>query len=66
MNVQYLYLYILSIFFQLPESPLWLLSKGRDKECRQSLMWLRGWTTNQNIETEYQNILAQLKQRKAG
>ena len=31
-----------ALLFMMPESPVFLLSKGREKEARKSLQWLRG------------------------
>lgn len=38
---------------QIPESPLWLLSKQRELEAIQSLRWLRGWVSEKEIQTEF-------------
>lgn len=42
------------LLFLVPESPIWLTMKGRCEEARHSLAWLRGWTTVEEIEAEYQ------------
>lgn len=42
-----------TFFYQMPESPLWLLAQNRHIDAKKSLQWLRGWTTSQTIHTEY-------------
>ena len=36
----------------MPESPVFLLAKGKDKEAKQSLQWLRGNEYNTTEEME--------------
>lgn len=38
---------------QLPETPLWLLSKGRVADAQRSLQWLRGWVPANAVATEF-------------
>lgn len=39
-----------------PETPLWLLSKGRRKQAKKALQWLRGWVTYDHIRKEFEQI----------
>ncbi|XP_063709503.1 facilitated trehalose transporter Tret1-like [Culicoides brevitarsis] len=39
-----------------PETPLWLLSKGRKAEAQKSLQWLRGWVPKENVAQEFHDI----------
>ncbi|KAK5649281.1 hypothetical protein RI129_000310 [Pyrocoelia pectoralis] len=46
----------LVLLLSLPETPYWLLSRNKPHEARKSLAWLRGWTTVENVEQEFQEI----------
>jgi hypothetical protein len=40
-----------------PETPFWLLAKGRKDDALKSLMWLRGWVSNpKHVEAEFKEI----------
>lgn len=43
-------------FKQIPETPIWLLSRNRDKDATKALQWLRGWVSEQNIQEELDNL----------
>lgn len=45
-----------SQFRQIPETPIWLLSKGRDAEALKSLQWLRGWVSEKAVQSEFEAI----------
>ncbi|CAH2095260.1 unnamed protein product [Euphydryas editha] len=40
-----------------PETPIWLLSKGRQKEALQSLCRLRGWAQPEDVQKEFNELL---------
>lgn len=41
---------------QIPETPIWLLSRNRDKDATKALQWLRGWVPQQNIQEELDDL----------
>lgn len=43
-----------------PETPIWLIYKNRYLDARKSLAWLRGWTSLNEIELEFQDLCKQL------
>ncbi|CAK1545675.1 unnamed protein product [Leptosia nina] len=40
-----------------PETPIWLLSKGRQKEALRSLCRLRGWADPEDVKEEFDQLL---------
>lgn len=43
---------LLAVTF-VPETPTWLLSKGRVSDAQKSLQWLRGWVSPQTVHQEF-------------
>nr|XP_018906603.1 PREDICTED: facilitated trehalose transporter Tret1-like isoform X1 [Bemisia tabaci] len=42
---------------QVPESPVWLLTKGRKADAMKALCWLRGWTTPECVRDEFEGLV---------
>ncbi|KAF5289439.1 hypothetical protein FQR65_LT11812 [Abscondita terminalis] len=49
------------VLFFIPESPQWLIMHNKIDQARQSLAWLRGWSTREQVEEEFQIILESCK-----
>lgn len=52
-NLQSLYLRI----FQVPESPIWLIAKGRISDAETALCWLRGWVDRSAVQQELTELV---------
>ncbi|VVD05145.1 unnamed protein product [Leptidea sinapis] len=61
-NITFTIAAVIALFF-VPESPHWLVSRKRYEEARESLQWLRGWTTPSSVEGELMDIKALFKER---
>ncbi|CAH0381780.1 unnamed protein product [Bemisia tabaci] len=46
---------------QIPDSPIWLLSQGRPTHALKSLQWLRGWTSAELVQEEFEKMEAHYK-----
>lgn len=42
---------------QIPESPVWLIAKGKTEKAKEALCWLRGWTDLEAVDTEHQEYI---------
>ncbi|XP_031344090.1 facilitated trehalose transporter Tret1-like isoform X2 [Photinus pyralis] len=44
------------LLFYIPESPHWLVMHNKEDAAHVSLAWLRGWTTLENVQDEFEAI----------
>ncbi|KAJ4449190.1 hypothetical protein ANN_00587, partial [Periplaneta americana] len=51
---------------QMPETPIWLLSRGRVKDAERSLCWLRGWVTPDVVKEEFSQLVKYNNSTKKG
>jgi hypothetical protein len=43
--------------FKVPETPIWLLSKGRTRDAEKALCWLRGWVKPPAVKEEFSQLV---------
>lgn len=41
----------------MPETPIWLLSRGRRDDAVKALCWLRGWVQPDQVQSEFEEIV---------
>ncbi|XP_026823244.1 facilitated trehalose transporter Tret1-like [Rhopalosiphum maidis] len=41
----------------IPESPIWLIAKGKNEKAKKALCWLRGWVNPEIVKTEYLELI---------
>jgi len=42
---------------QIPESPIWLVAKGKNKKAEMALCWLRGWVKPEAVKPEFLELI---------
>ncbi|XP_022815553.1 facilitated trehalose transporter Tret1-like [Spodoptera litura] len=52
---------LLVLIGAVPDTPVWLLSRGREKDALKSLCFLRGWTTADNVKEEFDELVVYSK-----
>ncbi|XP_073973311.1 facilitated trehalose transporter Tret1-like isoform X2 [Rhodnius prolixus] len=45
------------VSYMIPETPLWLISKGRIQSAEKALCWLRGWTKPESVKEELNRLI---------
>lgn len=48
--------FLLACLRQIPESPIWLLTKGKKAEALSALRWLRGWVSEDEVIDEFHSL----------
>lgn len=43
--------------FQIPESPIWLVAKGKNDKAEKAMCWLRGWVEPETIKHEFLELI---------
>ncbi|XP_025205967.1 facilitated trehalose transporter Tret1-like [Melanaphis sacchari] len=41
----------------IPESPIWLIAKGRNEKAEEAICWLRGWVEPEKIKPEFLELV---------
>ncbi|KAI5645798.1 sugar transporter domain-containing protein [Phthorimaea operculella] len=57
----FLFICIVGRLCEVPETPVWLLVQGREKEALKSLRYLRGWTTVDQVKEEFDQLCVYAK-----
>lgn len=45
------------MYLQIPESPVWLVAKGKIDKAEKALCWLRGWVEPETVKTEHLELV---------